>query len=122
MGRPGPHPPRSGDRCVQARGDCDAARSSAGAGDALGRALAFGRTVQRGVSGEALGDAHHLRAEGAQLRLDQVVGLISAAGGIQGLQVINTMDFSVRSLRAWAVPYAVPVSGATATFPLPVET
>jgi len=47
---------------------------------------------------------------------DKVVGLISAAGGIQGLQVINTMDFSVRSLRAWAVPYAVPVSGATATF------
>jgi FMN reductase len=42
---------------------------------------------------------------------DKVVGLISAAGGIQGLQVINTMDFSARSLRAWAVPYAVPVSG-----------
>ena len=47
---------------------------------------------------------------------DKVVGLISAAGGIQGLQVINTMDFSARSLRAWAVPYAVPVSGATITF------
>jgi NAD(P)H-dependent FMN reductase len=39
---------------------------------------------------------------------DKVVGLISVAGGIQGLQVINTMDFSARSLRAWAVPYAVP--------------
>ncbi len=47
---------------------------------------------------------------------DQVVGLISAAGGIQGLQVINTMDFSARSLRAWAVPYAVPISGATLAF------
>jgi FMN reductase len=47
---------------------------------------------------------------------DKVVGLISAAGGMQGLQVINTMDFSVRSLRAWAVPYAVPVSGATSAF------
>ncbi len=47
---------------------------------------------------------------------DQVVGLISAAGGIQGLQVINTMDFSARALRAWAVPYAVPVSGATGAF------
>ncbi len=44
---------------------------------------------------------------------DQVVGLISTAGGIQGLQVINTMDFSARALRAWAVPYAVPISGAT---------
>ncbi len=39
---------------------------------------------------------------------DKVVGLISVAGGIQGLQVINTMDFSARALRAWAVPYAVP--------------
>ena len=47
---------------------------------------------------------------------DQVVGLISAAGGIQGLQVINTMDFSARALRAWAVPYAVPVSGAAGAF------
>jgi len=45
---------------------------------------------------------------------DKVVGLISAAGGVQGLQVINTMDFSVRSLRAWAVPYAIPVSGGSA--------
>ncbi len=47
---------------------------------------------------------------------DEVIGLISAAGGTQGLQVINTMDFSVRSLRAWAVPYAVPVLGATSVF------
>src|SRR6476620_2216347 len=30
---------------------------------------------------------------------DEVVGLISIAGGIQGLQVINTMDFSARALR-----------------------
>ena len=41
---------------------------------------------------------------------DKVVGLISAAGGIQGLQVINTMEFSARSLRAWTVPYVVPIS------------
>jgi FMN reductase len=47
---------------------------------------------------------------------DKVVGLISTAGGTQGLQVINTMEFSVRSLRAWAVPYAVPVLGATSAF------
>ena len=47
---------------------------------------------------------------------DKVVGLISTAGGMQGLQVINTMDFSARSLRAWAVPYAVPISGATVAF------
>lgn len=47
---------------------------------------------------------------------DKVIGLISVAGGTQALQVINTMDFSVRSLRAWGVPYAVPVSGAMSAF------
>ena len=40
---------------------------------------------------------------------DKVVGLISAAGGTQGLQAVNTMEFSIRALRAWAVPYVVPV-------------
>src|SRR5919204_1441080 len=29
---------------------------------------------------------------------DKVIGLISAAGGTQGLQAINTMEFSVRAL------------------------
>jgi FMN reductase len=47
---------------------------------------------------------------------DKVVGLISAAGGTQGLQVINTMDFSVRALRAWGVPYSVPVPAAPRAF------
>lgn len=47
---------------------------------------------------------------------DDVIGLISAAGGTQGLQVVNTMEFSVRSLRAWAVPYVVPVPHATRVF------
>jgi len=47
---------------------------------------------------------------------DEVIGLISAAGGTQGLQVVNTMEFSVRSLRGWAVPYVVPVSQATRVF------
>jgi len=47
---------------------------------------------------------------------DEVIGLISAAGGTQGLQVVNTMEFSVRSLRAWAVPYVVPVAQATGVF------
>lgn len=35
---------------------------------------------------------------------------------MQGLQVINAMDFSVRALRAWAVPLALPVSGAPLAF------
>lgn len=47
---------------------------------------------------------------------DEVIGLISAAGGTQGLQVVNTMEFSVRSLRGWAVPYVVPVPQATRAF------
>lgn len=47
---------------------------------------------------------------------DKVVGLISAAGGSQGLQAINTMEFAVRALRAWAVPYVVPVASAARVF------
>jgi FMN reductase len=47
---------------------------------------------------------------------DEVVGLISAAGGTQGLQAINTMEFATRALRAWAVPYAVPVATAWRAF------
>ena len=47
---------------------------------------------------------------------DKVIGLISAAGGTQGLQAINTMEFSVRSLRGWAVPYVVPVGAARRVF------
>jgi FMN reductase len=41
---------------------------------------------------------------------DKVIGLISVAGGTQGLQAINTMEFAVRALRGWAVPYVVPVA------------
>ena len=40
---------------------------------------------------------------------DKVVGLISVAGGTQGLQAINTMDFIVRALRGWAVPLVVTI-------------
>jgi FMN reductase len=47
---------------------------------------------------------------------DKVVGLISASGGTQGLQAINTMEFSVRALRGWAVPYTVPVTTAWRVF------
>ena len=34
----------------------------------------------------------------------------------KGLQTINTMEFAVRALRGWAVPYAVPASAATRAF------
>jgi FMN reductase len=47
---------------------------------------------------------------------DKVIGLISAAGGTQGLQAIITMEFAVRALRGWAVPYVVPVAAAARVF------
>jgi FMN reductase len=47
---------------------------------------------------------------------DKVIGLISAAGGTQGLQAINTMEFAVRALRGWAVPYVVPLASADRVF------
>ena len=45
---------------------------------------------------------------------DKVIGLISVAGGAQGLQAINTMEFCVRALRGWAVPLVVPVPAGQA--------
>jgi FMN reductase len=47
---------------------------------------------------------------------DKVIGLLSAAGGTQGLQAVITMEFAVRALRAWAVPYVVPVAAAYLVF------
>jgi FMN reductase len=47
---------------------------------------------------------------------DKVIGLISAAGGTQGLQAINTMEFAARALRGWTVPYVVPIATAARIF------
>ena len=47
---------------------------------------------------------------------DKVVGLISTAGGVQGLQAINTMEFVVRALRGMAVPLVAPVARAYQAF------
>ena len=44
------------------------------------------------------------------------VGLIAAAGGVQGLQAINSMEFVVRALRGWTVPLVVPISRAYQAF------
>lgn len=44
------------------------------------------------------------------------VGLISAAGGTQALQAVNTMDFIARALRAWVVPFAVPIQQTWGVF------
>jgi FMN reductase len=44
------------------------------------------------------------------------VGLVSTAGGIQGLQAINSLDFIVRALRAWSVPLVLPIGQAWRNF------
>ena len=49
---------------------------------------------------------------GSVFLTDKPIGLISVSGGTQGLQAINAIEFSVRALRAWAVPYVVPVPRA----------
>jgi len=38
------------------------------------------------------------------------IGLVTTAGGLQGLQAVNTMDFIARSLRGWSVPLVLPVA------------
>ena len=45
---------------------------------------------------------------------DEVIGLISAAGGTHGLQAINTMEFATRALRGLGRPVrrSDPDSGA----------
>jgi FMN reductase len=44
------------------------------------------------------------------------VGLISTAGGVQGLQSVNSLEFIVRALRGWAVPLVQPVAQSWQTF------
>ena len=46
----------------------------------------------------------------------KVIGLISVAGGTQGLQAVNTMEFCVRALRGWAVPLVLPIPRARRVF------
>jgi FMN reductase len=69
-----------------------------------------------GAFKNALDWLHSLGSREPPFLHDKVIGLISAAGGTQGLQAINTMEFSVRALRAWAVPYVVPVAAAWRVF------
>jgi FMN reductase len=44
------------------------------------------------------------------------IGLVTTAGGVQGLQAINSMDFIVRALRGWSVPLVQPVAQSWQTF------
>ena len=44
------------------------------------------------------------------------VGLAATAGGVHGLQAINSMDFIVRALRGWSVPLVLPIAQARQSF------
>jgi FMN reductase len=44
------------------------------------------------------------------------IGLVSTAGGIQGLQAINSMEFIARALRGWSVPLVQPVPQSWRSF------
>jgi FMN reductase len=44
------------------------------------------------------------------------VGLVSTAGGVQGLQAVNSMSFIARALRAWSVPLVQPVAQSSQSF------
>jgi FMN reductase len=44
------------------------------------------------------------------------IGLVTTAGGVQGLQAVNTMDFIARSLRGWSVPLVLPVPQSWQSF------
>jgi FMN reductase len=69
-----------------------------------------------GAFKNALDWLHALGSREPPFLHDEVIGLISAAGGTQGLQAINTMEYAVRALRGWAVPYVVPVASAFRIF------
>ena len=69
-----------------------------------------------GAFKNALDWLHALGSREPPFLHDEVIGLISAAGGTQGLQAINTMEFAVRALRGWAVPYVIPVASAFQVF------
>jgi FMN reductase len=44
------------------------------------------------------------------------IGMVTTAGGVQGLQAINSMEFIARSLRGWSVPLVLPVPQSWQTF------
>src|SRR5262249_558889 len=69
-----------------------------------------------GAFKNALDWLHALGSREPPFLHDEVIGMISAAGGTQGLQAINTMEFAVRALRGWAVPYVIPVASAFRVF------
>jgi hypothetical protein len=75
---------------------------------------------QRESAGNASDDDRR-RLQQLKVSLDQCWDLLRQRRarrefGLQGLQAINTMEFATRALRAWAVPYVVPVAAAARVF------
>jgi FMN reductase len=44
------------------------------------------------------------------------IGLVTTAGGVQGLQAVNSMEFIARALRGWSVPLVMPVAQSWQSF------
>jgi FMN reductase len=44
------------------------------------------------------------------------IGLVTTAGGVQGLQAVNSMEFIARALRGWSVPLVMPIAQSWQTF------
>jgi FMN reductase len=44
------------------------------------------------------------------------VGLVCTACAVQGLQALNSMDFTARALRGWSVPLVLPVAQSWQSF------
>jgi len=57
-----------------------------------------------------------LRERSPPYLMDKPIGLIGIAGGGQALQVITSMEQIVRSLRAWTIPFVVPINRAADVF------
>jgi FMN reductase len=69
-----------------------------------------------GAFKNALDWLHPLKEDDPPFLSNKVIAFIATAGGVQGLQVINTMDFSARSLRGIIVPLSVIVAKAPEAF------
>lgn len=64
----------------------------------------------------ALDWLEELRGNTPAYLTNKFIGLICTAGGSQGLQAINTMEYAVRALRGFTVPLVVPIAQSSKVF------
>ncbi len=91
---------------------CDAVRSA----DALIWSTPLYHGSISGLFKNAIDWLQLLAEDEPKYLTNKVVGLICTAGGVQGMQGINSMEYIVRALRGWTFPMVVPVSNAWKTF------